>query len=106
MVHLILGRLLAHEVALLRNQVATASTLISPNGRYRLQMQDDNNLVIYDLRNNTQAVWNSHGTIMRDVPCRIRSFHNGVLSDRTDQQGNAQFVMQRGDGEIMHITGL
>jgi YD repeat-containing protein len=34
-------------------------SIVSANGRYQLIMQPDGNLVIYDLQNNGQAIWNT-----------------------------------------------
>ena len=51
------------------NNLNAGDTMLSPNGKYKAQMQSDGNFVIYDISTSVKPIWNS-STFVSDSPLR------------------------------------
>lgn len=85
--------------------------LQSANGRYRLYMQTDGNLVLYDEAQNHKAVWaidkfgaNNRAVMQADGNLVVYSGSNALWSSRTDGKTGAQLVLQD-DGNLVIKQG-
>jgi len=82
--------------------------LLSPSGQYQCVLQEDGNLVIYDLRNNHSGIWASHtdgkavnmAIMQSDGNFVIYGFPNPVFSTNTAGHGPAVIQMQD-DGNLV-----
>ena len=82
--------------------------LLSPSGRYQLVLQDDGNLVIYDLNAGHKAVWSSgtngravnFAVMQTDGNFVIYGFPGPVWATGTNGKGNC-FITMQDDGNLV-----
>ena len=82
--------------------------LVSPSGQYQLILQDDGNLVIYDLRNSHKIIWSSqtyekavdHAIMQPDGNFVIYGYPVAVWATNTYGHGSCYITMQD-DGNLV-----